>query len=412
MAGKTRLCVETFREIVRKLGIDRERIAVAVSGGRDSMGLAVLAQKTMKNVVAMTVDHKLRPASEVEVTFVETVMSRMQVEHCLLKCSWPHGVPNNKNLQQKAREQRYKLLAFECARQGIKHLFLAHHLNDQIETFIQRLGRSSGIDGLSSMKMVTQWQSNLPLLLIRPLLSFTRDDLTNFCQGNGIPWLDDPSNENREFLRVAIRSSLTSAFSINKLTIQDLSLLMEMFTDANRRANCEVFNVITDQVHVKSAFGYAEVDITSISSLPVTTLNRLLTQLVKFSSGFPYPPSLKSIHKLLTSPIRGRPTQLVTQAIGGCLAFPLKRKHGNTSTLVVCRQPPERGVERREKVTVGSPLWWDGRFMIFGRYNCSNHGPVSQQQLLPTGCDQFYVRCMRKADFELLKWDESAQKAL
>jgi hypothetical protein len=241
---------------------------------------------------------------------------------------------------------------------------------------------------------------------------FPQDDLTNFCQGNGIPWLDDPSNENREFLRVAIRSSLTSAFSINKLTIQDLSLLMEMFTDANRRANCEVFNVITDQVHVKSAFGYAEVDITSISSLPVTTLNRLLTQLVKFSSGFPYPPSLKSIHKLLTSPIRGRPTQLVTQAIGGCLAFPLKRKHGNTSTLVVCRQPPERGVERREKVTVGSPLWWDGRFMIFGRYNCSNHGPVSQQQLLPTGCDQFYVRCMRKADFELLKWDESAQKAL
>lgn len=126
-------------------------------------------------------------------------MTRLGISHSLLKCSWPRGPPKKPHLQQEAREQRYQLLATECARLTIKHLLLAHQLNDQIgqflmccvhicstvlcahadlcllsETFIHRLGRASGIDGLSGMKMVTHWQSNSPLVLVRPLLSFTR----------------------------------------------------------------------------------------------------------------------------------------------------------------------------------------------------------------------------------------------
>ena len=173
-----------------------------------------------------------------------------------------------------------------------------------------------------------------------------------------------------------------------------------------------VSDVIKDQVIINSAFGYAEVDITSISNLPVMTLNRLFTQLLKFSSGLPYPPSLKSVHTLLTNHIRGRPIQLATQAIGGCLVFPLKRRHCDKSTIVVCRQPAERGMERKEEITVGNPLWWDGRFMISGQFHCSVHGHVSQKQLLSTSRAQFYVRNMRKADFELVKCDQNAQETL
>ena len=74
---------------------------------------------------------------------------------------------------------------------------------------------------------------------------FPQDDVTNFCQDNDILWLDDPSNENQEFHRVAIRSSLASAFSTNKLNIHDLRLLMEMFSDANKRANREGIMIVT-----------------------------------------------------------------------------------------------------------------------------------------------------------------------
>ena len=127
---------------------------------------------------------------------MQTQMIKMCIPHSMVQCSWPHGHPVKSQLQQQARQARYHLLATECARLKINHLLLAHQLNDQIgktliyllcivkllflnsilflETVIHRIGRASGIDGLSGMKMVTRWKSNSSLLLIRPLLNFTR----------------------------------------------------------------------------------------------------------------------------------------------------------------------------------------------------------------------------------------------
>lgn len=172
-----------------------------------------------------------------------------------------------------------------------------------------------------------------------------------------------------------------------------------------------VAQIIKNSVVVNEAYGYAEIDVNSISHLPAMTLNRLFTKLLMYASGLHYPPSLRSVQTLLTSHIHHRPTQLATQAVGGCLVFALRRTHHDKpTTLVFCRQPAARGSERQQEVVVSKPLWWDGRFVIssqfYGKLSCLS------SQLLPTSSGQFYVRSLKKTDFEFLKHDGNSCEVL
>lgn len=182
-------------------------LTVAVSGGADSMALALLAHHwaTERNIAltALTVDHGLRPESSDEAAHVARWMAAQNIAHHILRWT-PPEIPTA-NIQAAAREARYQLIGAWCAEHGVEHLLLGHHLEDQAETFLIRLGRGSGVDGLSAMQPVTPMHH---LTLLRPLLSVDRSRLRGMLTHLGQDWLEDPSNQNPIYTRVKLRNLL------------------------------------------------------------------------------------------------------------------------------------------------------------------------------------------------------------
>ena len=182
-------------------------VAVGLSGGPDSMALtrllSLVAEKNpgSPDIHALTVDHGLRAESAAEAAQVhEWVAGWTGVEHHILK--WKEK-PESR-IQEEARFARYELMAGYCRERGISHLFLAHHRDDQAETFLFRLAKGSGLDGLSGMKPVQGYGG---LTLLRPFLDIPKSRLLASCAEMGIPFVQDPSNESENFARIRLRQS-------------------------------------------------------------------------------------------------------------------------------------------------------------------------------------------------------------
>ncbi|MGD9883082.1 MAG: tRNA lysidine(34) synthetase TilS [Reyranella sp.] len=178
-------------------------LAVAVSGGRDSLTLVLLAQDWAHarggRVVALIVDHGLRPESAAEAATTLQRLAGQGIEGIVLEWS---GAKPSTGLQQAARSARYRLLRTECRRRGILHLLVAHHADDQTETVAMRAARESGADGLAGMAALVEFPE---LRLLRPLLPVSRARLTATLVARGMQWIDDPSNTDPRFERARLR---------------------------------------------------------------------------------------------------------------------------------------------------------------------------------------------------------------
>src|SRR5437764_6063201 len=127
------------------------RIGVAVSGGPDSLALLLLtAAARPGQVEAATIDHGLRPEAPDEAAMVAAVCSRLGVRHATLTARWSE-VPESA-IQERARNQRYRLLGYWAEERGLDALATAHHAEDQAETLLMRLARASGVRGLGGMR--------------------------------------------------------------------------------------------------------------------------------------------------------------------------------------------------------------------------------------------------------------------
>lgn len=180
-------------------------VAVAVSGGRDSLALALLARQWATarggRIVGLVVDHALRPESAAEAATTEALLGRHGCDVEILR--WSEAKPRA-GLQDAARTARYRLLREACHRLGILHLLVAHHADDQAETVTMRAARRSGPDGLAGMSAAVE----LPeVRLLRPLLGVPRSRLTATLLARGVPWLDDPSNGDLRFERARLRAA-------------------------------------------------------------------------------------------------------------------------------------------------------------------------------------------------------------
>jgi tRNA(Ile)-lysidine synthase len=179
-------------------------LAAAVSGGRDSLALALLAQdwavERGGRIVGLIVDHGLRAESAAEAAVTLDVLARHGIEGVILRWS---GAKPRTGLQEAARAARYRLLRDECRRRGVLHLLLAHHADDQAETVTMRAARRSGPDGLAGMAALVEQPE---VRLLRPLLAVSRSRLTATLLARGVSWLDDPSNADPRFERARLRA--------------------------------------------------------------------------------------------------------------------------------------------------------------------------------------------------------------
>jgi tRNA(Ile)-lysidine synthase len=185
-------------------------LVIAVSGGPDSTALLVLAArwraalKQGPQLLAVTVDHGLRPESAREARAVKRLASRLGVRHRVLR--WRGDKPVT-GLQEAAREARYRLLTAAARSAGARHILTGHTLDDQAETVLIRMAHGSGITGLCAMSRETPLGD---LSLVRPLLDLPKARLIATLDAVGLSFADDPSNRNPRFTRVRMRALMPS----------------------------------------------------------------------------------------------------------------------------------------------------------------------------------------------------------
>ena len=186
------------------LGGERH-IALAVSGGSDSMALLRLAHQWAKNSVkisVLTVDHGLRPEAAAEALQVAGWCAILSLDHYILR--W-EGVKPKSGLQAKARMARYDLMSAWCVANGVGFLLTAHTMDDQAETVLMRQQRTDTAESLAGIWETALWGG---VKLFRPLLGQHRSELRKYLRSVDQPWIDDPSNDDVKFERVRVRKVL------------------------------------------------------------------------------------------------------------------------------------------------------------------------------------------------------------
>lgn len=182
------------------------RLAAAVSGGADSLALAVLADGWVSarggSLLALVVDHALRPESAAEAALTIDRLAARGIPARLLCLTGLHHGPA---LAERARAARYAALRAACARAGILHLLLGHHAADQAETVLMRRESNSGPAGLAAMPALHE---ETGIRLLRPLLGVAPARLRATLRAAGMGWVDDPSNRDQRALRARLRAAL------------------------------------------------------------------------------------------------------------------------------------------------------------------------------------------------------------
>lgn len=193
---------DRFRLALDRLGVSGDdRILLAVSGGPDSLALLLLACIwSTERVFVATVDHRLRPESADEAIYVSEICEQLGVPHLTLI----PPEPISGNIQSSARTARYRLLEETADQLGCSLIATAHHGDDQIETMLMRLARGSGVDGMAGIRARNG-------RIIRPLLDFSKSELETICETAAIQPIRDPSNDNTDFDRVAMRQWLAQS---------------------------------------------------------------------------------------------------------------------------------------------------------------------------------------------------------
>lgn len=321
-----------------------EKLGVAVSGGSDSTALlhglkAVLGDRVQLFVA--TVDHGLRPEAAAEAEAVAATAVTLSLTHDTLKWTGWDGAGN---LQDQARRARYGLLAQWAGARGLDAVALGHTADDQAETLLMRLGRSSGIDGLSGMAPVREVDG---VRFLRPLLGVTRAELRAYLTGRGIGWIDDPSNENENFTRIRARRALGE---LGDLGISARGLADVTANLAEAREALAYFAHDAACALVRIDGGDVLVDIAAFIALPAETQRRLLVHAFGWINQRAYPPRRAPVGDALAAIAEMRPVTLA-----GCRVL-----HGGES-FRICR---EFNAVRDEVCPVDG--LWDGRWRITG----------------------------------------------
>lgn len=198
--------IKMLQSFFEKHHIKPQTIAVAVSGGADSLAavLKIFEELSPKGytIIALTVDHGLRPTSSSEAQYVAKVMNDFHIEHHIL--TWQGNKPKT-GIEEAARFARYNLLNNWCKEHQVQFLLTAHHLYDEAETFLMHLARGSGLNGLCGMKEKTPFKD---IIILRPFLETNPLEFKRYLELKKLAWVEDESNQDESLYRVKMRHFL------------------------------------------------------------------------------------------------------------------------------------------------------------------------------------------------------------
>ncbi|MTI09616.1 tRNA lysidine(34) synthetase TilS [Curvivirga aplysinae] len=327
---------------VLKEPVNLKEIAVACSGGSDSMALCHLLYNWCVNneinLTALIVDHGLRAESAKEAQIVQSRLQNLGVKAITLT---HHNSKFRSNIQSQARELRYSLMLNWCIEHNVDHLCLGHHKDDQAETFLLRLARGSGPSGLSAMKKVERRKG---VTLFRPLLSHSKEELVEYLQNEKLDWVEDPSNQLEKFDRVKFRK-LSPLLSDAGLTADRLTKTATVMADAQDAIDWAMKQALNDHLKIYDV-GCYKIEKTCLKALPRTIALRALSLMISSAGGQVYPPELSMLEQVYSNLFK-------TDYGATCFGAQL---HSRGDVLWIGRE-----VSRIDAKTMND---WDGRFKI------------------------------------------------
>lgn len=259
-------------------------LVLAVSGGPDSTALLVLAARWRESLtdgpklIAVTVDHGLRPESGAEAQAVHRLAETLAVSHRIVR--WTGTKPAT-GLQAAARAARYRLLATAADEAGAGHVLTAHTLDDQAETVLMRMARGSGLTGLAGMARaaVMPPDGGGKVKLVRPFLDIPKARLIATLHAAGVTFADDPSNRQARFTRVRLRG-LMPALAAEGLDASRLALLARRIARADSALEAAVDKAIERLSPDPASTERNAFDAIGFSKLPDEIALRLLSRTI------------------------------------------------------------------------------------------------------------------------------------
>ncbi len=330
----------------------RPFLALAVSGGADSLALAILADRWAKErggeVCAVTVDHGLRQESAQEIRRLGGWLGALGIRHEVLL--WQGEKPLS-GIEAKARRARYRLLSLWCRREGCLHLLTAHHRDDQRETHLIRRRAKSGPDGLAAMSGVREIDG---CRLLRPFLATPKSRLVATLDALGQPFLCDPSNENPAFERARLRAFAAQGAGELREPHEGERLDAEISAfGRERQARAQALARLSARVAALHPAGFAALDAEGFFAAPRAEGEALLSALAAAVGGGDYEPRrerVSSLWRLLEARPKGART------LGGCRFLFWRGK------LLVLRELALASPPRR--LRPGEETRWDRRFAV------------------------------------------------
>ena len=339
------LNLSRFEKILDSLKLSTgKKWAVAVSGGADSLCLTLLLQEFCKKnniqLTALTVDHHIRKESTNEAENVHVFCETIGVFHVVLE----NFEPIDKSVEEEARRIRYNLLTSYCEKEQISHLFIAHQMEDQVETFLSRLARGSGVDGLSAMKFLSQKNG---ITLVRPFLDVLKKDIVSFLVKKNIKWVEDPMNQDEKYERVKWRNFLPK-LEKNGLSKQFISLSTRRLSRVQETLRWIVQEAVKNSVSYFDE-GYALIDKEKYQLYPDEVKIRMLADVVKTVGQSEKIISLELLERIvLNFPQKA--------TLGNCILIPHKKG------VFVAKEYSK--MEKPKKILANTVVKWD-RFEIF-----------------------------------------------
>lgn len=333
---------------------DARLIALAVSGGADSLALMIAAARWRKRrggmpeIVVLTVDHRLRRGSRREALDVVAAAEARGLEARILVRK---GKAPTANIEAEARGVRYRLLLDAARALGAGHLVTAHHRDDLAEALLMRLQRGAGVFGLAAMRSEVDAGG---IALDRPFLGVPRARLAATVAAAGLAPAVDPMNDDPRFARARMRR-LLPLLAREGLDPARLATTARRLADASDAVDAAASALIAAAVAVDD-FAVVRLDAGQFRAAPAAVQARMVVRLLMAIGGGDYPPRHERLAALTDAMAAGAAGRF-KRTLAGCVierrdgAFVLHREFG--------REGPEAVPLKR-----GRTIVWDRRFRV------------------------------------------------
>lgn len=256
------------------------RVLVGVSGGADSIALlhtlCDLHPRPSENIFAVHVNHQWRGAeSDADAEFVAKTCKRLDVGLSVINASDYPDLSADQN-EQAAREIRYRAFADIACKLGARYVVTAHTSDDQVETVLDRILRGTGMLGLSGIPRTREIAHGI--VMIRPMLSLTRQQVEEFVSDSGIEHRHDRSNEDMKYMRNRIRGELLPLIERDYQSDARSAILRlsSLATDLNDWISDHVEGLLESELIQNDSAGVIVIDAVAFNDLAVFVKGQVL----------------------------------------------------------------------------------------------------------------------------------------